>query len=353
MTKSPRSIIHHPKFAFTLVELLVVITIIGILIALLLPAVQAAREAARNMQCANNLKQLALALHGYHVAHGAFPFAGAQNEGTQNAPPGRGGTSAFNWRTFILPELEQQALYDDIKAKVVPDFISGSGSASGPWKTQFQSTAIRTTPLAAYSCPSDSLAGRLEIAPGVGWSPNGNSPSGPPLSVTNYFASAGAVSIGNISMSCGLCAAPPSPPAVCPCYSTGWLGDDMSKPLIGVFGAQPTSTRLAEIPDGTSQTLLLWEQILPPGDIGVASNFFPQVNEPYSVGTTVWGVNQPMSAAAILFGYYYAGISSYHSGGANAAMTDGSTHFLNQTINLMVLGHLGTRDKGEVISSEY
>jgi prepilin-type N-terminal cleavage/methylation domain-containing protein/prepilin-type processing-associated H-X9-DG protein len=342
-------IVRHKSAAFTLVELLVVITIIGILIALLLPAVQAAREAARNMQCANNLKQLALALHNYHATQQAFPFAGAMDAGTQYAPPGRGGTGAFNWRTFVLPQLEQQALYDDVKAKVLPDFVPGPPSAT--WITQFKSTTIRSTPLAAYSCPSDPLAGRLVIAPGVGWSPNGKSPVPPPLSVTNYFANAGAVAIGYESISCGLCTAP----SICPCYSTGWFGDDMRKPLIGVFGAQPVCTRLDDIRDGTSQTLLLWEQILPPGNNGgVHSDFFPQVNEPYSVGTTVWGVNHPMEETVMdQYGYYAQGIGSHHSGGANATMADGSTRWLNQTVNLMVLGFLGTRDKEEVISGDF
>ena len=86
---------------FTLVELLVVIAIIGILISLLLPAVQSARESARRMQCGNNLKQIGLALTGYHASHGTFPFGNYSKHGT-------------GWTAYILPYIEQEAMYNRI-----------------------------------------------------------------------------------------------------------------------------------------------------------------------------------------------------------------------------------------------
>ena len=107
------------RSAFSLVELLVVITIIGILIALLLPAVQAAREAARRMQCANNLKQIGLALHGYHTAIGSFP-PGNINLGAGMCPGSAEPVISYstqngNWMIAILPYIEQSAVVQSIR----------------------------------------------------------------------------------------------------------------------------------------------------------------------------------------------------------------------------------------------
>ena len=119
------------KKAFTLVELLVVIAIIGILIALLLPAVQAAREAARRMQCTSNLKQIGVAMHGYHDVHRIFP------PGAVHAPRG------LTWYTFVLPYMEQEAQYEriDPHGQLVPT----TAPASGPLVEQ----------LGMFRCPSD------------------------------------------------------------------------------------------------------------------------------------------------------------------------------------------------------
>ena len=99
MCINPSSTIRRQKLAFTLVELLVVITIIGILISLLLPAVQAAREAARRLQCQNNLKQIGLAIHNYENANGMFPPGGLSS---------KAGGYGFSWLVRILPYIEQR-----------------------------------------------------------------------------------------------------------------------------------------------------------------------------------------------------------------------------------------------------
>ena len=112
MSENPPSKIRHPKSAFTLVELLVVITIIGILIALLLPAVQAAREAARRLQCTNHLKQIALACLAHEENHEYLPSGGWGSGWAGDPDRGYGGRQPGGWIYNILPFLEQQALHD-------------------------------------------------------------------------------------------------------------------------------------------------------------------------------------------------------------------------------------------------
>ncbi len=129
---------------FTLVELLVVIAIIGILIALLLPAVQAAREAARRMSCTNKMKQIALALHNYHDTNKAFPY-GHIHRGNHDGNPnnGRGG-NGFGWAWSILPFLEQEALFEQFDSRWPITDSSNSNNLQ-----------LMQTPLEAYACPSD------------------------------------------------------------------------------------------------------------------------------------------------------------------------------------------------------
>lgn len=119
--------------AFTLVELLVVIAIIGILVALLLPAIQAAREAARRTQCNNNLKQIALAVHGYHDVYKMFPTVsgGIQTSAYLNTCPGWILSTGFSWRAVILPQIEQQTLYDRLNLSAVITGCWPVGDTSG------------------------------------------------------------------------------------------------------------------------------------------------------------------------------------------------------------------------------
>ena len=125
---------------FTLVELLVVIAIIGVMVGLLLPAVQAAREAARRMSCSNNLKQLGLAMHNYHDTYKQLPAFVYRTGGTNSYWEGY---SAF---TQILPYIEQQPLHDQIKAASVDFFHVWHGG---------QLEVLRRTPISAFICPSD------------------------------------------------------------------------------------------------------------------------------------------------------------------------------------------------------
>src|SRR3954469_1594045 len=144
---------------FTLVELLVVIAIIGVLVALLLPAVQAAREAARRMQCTNNLRQLGLALHNYHDVNLTFPL---------NYRPVAGGT--YSWMQAILPYIEQQNLYSQIT-------IGGTVALAN-------NTMVANTPIKTFRCPSDGLNQNGMMT--------GASDGGGTKAITNYKANCGA-----------------------------------------------------------------------------------------------------------------------------------------------------------------
>ncbi len=164
--------IKYPKqAAFTLVELLVVIAIIGVLIALLLPAVQAAREAARRMQCTNQLKQLGLALHNHHDTYGDFPGNGYQNSVKQKNPSLDGANEGFkdsrmqrvSGLVMLLPFLEQAALYD-IEGTRVRDGENRAWSCWA-WNREFYTEPSGWTYIVnAFLCPSDSENRRTPFA---------------------------------------------------------------------------------------------------------------------------------------------------------------------------------------------
>ncbi len=287
--------------AFTLVELLVVIAIIGILIALLLPAVQAAREAARRSQCTNNLKQIALGLHNYHDTYKSFASGWIH--------PGRGGFETWGWSAFALPFLEQGALHDQMG--VSDDFI-GHSMQSADW--QRVRDGMQTV-LAAFMCPSDDGYHREGLVHwarrfngGVGWNTHNYRPA-----VSNYMGHTGH-------------------------YVTGGHAPIRRRSNTGIFFGD-SDVAFRSILDGTSNTFLVGER----DTAFCRSGTWVGVRNTAGEGSRgIWTViggsrarlNQP--DPPIYWGSNNGcgeGFSSLHPGGANFAMCDGSVTFISETID--------------------
>jgi len=320
----------NPKSGFTLVELLVVITIIGILIALLLPAVQAAREAARRTQCANNLKQLALALHGYHEKHGTFP-PGALTTTTDYH-------QGHSWIAMLLPHIEQQAVYDKL------DFSKLPNQAPNP-------SVLLDLVIPGLVCPSDTEGGLLS---------NARLPTG-------YLAgSAGTFSLGQSYTPCagpleyaGCTVAPMSPNINCinTDPSGGNFGGgryDQGSP--GMFAGGYTCYSTAACRDGTSNTLLLGEQL--PVYCVHMMYFHSHLNcATTNVPPNYWLINPrgcPPAPVGEVIPYCFRDMSGYnsmHRGGVNVALADGSVRFVGDTVDYVTSQYLGNKNDGKPVDA--
>ena len=232
----------HRRGAFTLVELLVVIAIIGILVSLLLPAVQSAREAARRLQCSNNMKNLGLAAMNYHTAHQAFPPASVWRDDPSGSPDAgaiidQQNNARFSetWVVLLMPYLEQQNLYDSY----LPQF----------WMNAPENRDFRGVELAVMKCPSDSY-NRTKYAGVAGSAHNSN--HGDNWARGNYAAN-GALGFQSDNAHCSDYGVPAG--SGCAAFNgTGWN----TKEIRGVMGANASST-IDEIRDGTSNTIMLLE----------------------------------------------------------------------------------------------
>ncbi|MEL7497315.1 MAG: DUF1559 domain-containing protein [Planctomycetota bacterium] len=353
----------HRKHGFTLVELLVVIAIIGILIGMLLPAVQMVREAARRISCANNIRQLALATHNYESALQHFPVHHI-GPGLPNASSGFQ-AGHYSWTVPILPFIEQENLYRQF------DLSINNGDSDGYKISSGHPNAVAAgTLLESLICPSDTpnLANAIIL---------GSSNPAP----SNYVGNAGWP-----SYSTGFAGERSSPgsfngviPLINPARPVGWHGSSQVK-----FG---------NITDGTSNTALFSERLIQQGNSGAAisggderlrslhilerfenqTDIVQQMAASHThvfesahigrswssgwpmVGNTYMHVQTPNST----MGHYNTSVdegdfvitpSSQHPGGVNLALVDGSVRFISDTVSQEIWWALGSRDDGRTES---
>ena len=329
-----------PKTArrgFTLVELLVVIAIIGILIALLLPAVQQARETAHRVQCLNNLKQIALAVHNYCDSYGAIPNAAYPWEYSG----GNGQPGAWGWGTILLPFLEQKAIYDTFKPLIgtTGRGANQEGTFIYPANTDFYKNPGNPLVPANTSDPSASLLGKILQKPLSGHYRCPSNPGGD----TNKFYPYNR----DVSLTYG--GAKTSPEYAR--YSTSNYAASQS-----VLRHHETERKgyitFVDIIDGTSNTLMFAERTLvvtprenihngavvwgcPPGHSGDAVTFMAnwQINEPYpELVRNDLGYQGFTWNGDLLANCKEHTPSSLHPGGAQFAFCDGSARFLSENI---------------------
>jgi len=288
---------------FTLIELLVVIAIIAVLIALLLPAVQSAREAARRMQCTNNLKQLALAMHSYHDQHNVFITAEGWSYRSDQAISGQSPRRCWGHRLPILQFIEQMPLYNAMNFNVCV------------WNPENASTVIDNA-ISTFLCPSDGKVG-IRIAQGIGFGTPGN--------IFMHYASYG----GNAGTWFNL-----TTPIDCPALTSVKAG---AANINGVM-FQGSNVGIANITDGTSNTIMFIEWAY-----GKARDYQDQwkwwvgYNPADSTLTTEYPINpQRVCFDAVGINTSYIdqdAAGSFHPGGANFAMCDGSVKFLKDTVD--------------------
>jgi len=354
-----------PRFGFTLVELLVVIAIIGILVALLLPAVQAAREAARRMSCSNNLKQLGLALHNYHDVYKRFPH---------NAvlwPPGSG--NVYDWSNAskgsmlvkLLPFVEQQPLYSQMNFTVAhawTQFNVNKGSLHNlEAQRDTMGRAFVSAVIPGFLCPSSAHELILHGGEGQGGR------------VTSDYG----FSIGNSAMASesGTCNLPPiiADPKIGPrtngnhfdtCGTPGINethhgNADQGMVISGVFARGAWAATIAQIQDGTANTIAMGEIL--PQKMDHAMHGWLHFNSLWTATTgpinyKIVGMSDPGWAATAWSASTGCnhwrnwttsqGFKSMHPGGAQFVFSDGSVQFLTQTIDYVMYQRLGDRRDG-------
>jgi prepilin-type N-terminal cleavage/methylation domain-containing protein/prepilin-type processing-associated H-X9-DG protein len=386
---------HRSRAGFTLVELLVVIAIIGILIALLLPAIQAAREAARRSQCTNNLKQIGIALNAYHDVFGRFPINGMLN-GTV------GWTQRGSQHTRLLPFMEQQKIYNilNFQLGLANDYVSwttNEGRIGPPWVITLGpgEQYVRSSQISTFVCPSDTGQQMAANQNPFGWinygasngAQYGSAHYGVYYVQTFYGTSPYAAQMGNASGA-----------MYGDWFGRGTTGDTNGSwtqagetnngwgtGVSGVFervgndntvrnsrwpqgwGCETWAAAIKDVTDGTANVIAMGEVRPSCMDHGVNGwmdtnqgatwvhttvpiNFPTCLNEPIPNGSLG---NWNTHATAPLYAHdnwnTSQGFKSKHPGGAQFVFCDGSVHFLQETINFDTYQRLGDRGDGKTV----
>jgi prepilin-type N-terminal cleavage/methylation domain-containing protein len=316
--------------AFTLVELLVVIAIIGVLVALLLPAVQAAREAARRSSCVNNLKQLAIALHNHHDVKNTLPPGGTYYS-TCCTPP-----TYTNWAIEILPYVEQQGLYGQYRQNEL--------------NTSANNNVVGQQRVKTHECPSDQIKGKLEIpASGPGQTANQQWMHGSYRAVS-----------GKMNLSIGHAAWDGYEPQLWP----GGVMDHMYKgaPVANAaVSAMGGPERFANCTDGLSNTLMIGEYTsrsssrrgtfwaytyasYNQSSLGAESRLYGKpYGESASDRTGCWGTPSLFNNDQTC----KRAFNAEHPSGANWTLGDASVRFISYNVDINLLQNMGTIGGGE------
>jgi len=328
----------HPRrlHGFTLVELLVVIAIIGILVAMLLPAVQAAREAARRVQCTNNLKQIGLAFLNHEHAHSHFPtggwgwrWMGDPNSGYDRNQPG-------GWPYNILEFVEQSSIRK-----------LGMGKTGAALVDDLE--IVHSTPVSGFNCPSRRSAAALPyvIDRGEGWNGFNNLHDPPQVCVRGDYAANGGASSAH---------APEGP-------TTLEAGQARTGPWYVHTGivSETSLVTMAEVVDGTSNTYLAGERNINPDDYftGLAAADDQNLYVGCDIDTLRWTCGSPTSTDCAGYQPFQdtPGVStrfqfgSAHAAGFQVVLCDGSVRTISYSIDVIVHRDLGNCRDGHPIDS--
>jgi prepilin-type N-terminal cleavage/methylation domain-containing protein/prepilin-type processing-associated H-X9-DG protein len=344
---------HRKRVGFTLVELLVVIAIIGVLVALLLPAVQAAREAARRMQCNNNLKQLSLAvLTSADARQGRLPISISQfaedrslngdwipgNGNPSVNDPARGGPGFLGkgWIVDVLPFIEQQAMHQRLETQMKADKSFGAKPTRGLGLGHISVRDITGAQHSFLTCPSDQSA---VSSPDLWYWEE------VPTGSTNYKGCIGdtAMTDGKSTGSTSVTTIPPNFGRLPDCHNTAECN--------GLFGRNTSvvPVELKSITDGQSNTFMIGENLISQ-DYHSAAFFsdgdFATCGIPLNYFVPEQDITVMKQAINWIPG---RGFKSLHPSGANLSMADGSVHFVSESIDGAIYRGLATRALDETV----